>query len=428
MAFFPKSVLAGATLLACALTSQTFAADRGSVPAGTARADFSEVQVHRAALIAAQKTTAATTTSSSAPSATTVSPSSLTSSSYRAYPPSCFSDTLPTSAGLIQPLPVTPSGPVYSRTVTLYENNGGQNSSEDVTIMIWRVACSSSGDALDYNPDKGYVGATLMRIQRQSAYEGDSQLYPVYPDVRVAQGSITFDNPNFTDYVRSANEPNTVVSDVTVGSPVINSTTYVLENYPNPTLGFFYFNNAFTIRFWNGYRDSNGNPAPGSQFTISVPDYNPTQQTYPAAYQPMAINGYLTGAWYDPSAGSREGLVTQVLDNGDGATRTLFATWYTYDQLGLPFWLVAQASFPIGSTQLTNVQVLYATGSSFAAMPPPSPNVKANTWGTMNVSFPDCQHMKFDFNGAASAVQGGPAGSGTRTWTRLGSINSLTCQ
>lgn len=419
MAFFPKSVLAGATLLACALTSQTFAADRGSVPAGTARADFSEVQVHRAALIAAQKTTAATTTSSSAPSATTVSPSSLTSSSYRAYPPSCFSDTLPTSAGLIQPLPVTPSGPVYSRTVTLYENNGGQNSSEDVTIMIWRVACSSSGDKLDYNPDQGFVGATLMRIQRQSGIDGKTP-FPNFPDIRISQGNIVFDNPNFTDYVRVASEPNTVVSDTMVGSPVINSTTYILENYPNPSLGFFYFNNAFTIRFDNGYQNG--------QVTINVPDYIPSQQTYPAAYQPMAINGYLTGAWYDPSAGSREGLVTQVLDNGDGATRTLFATWYTYDQLGLPFWLVAQASFPIGSTQLTNVQVLYATGSSFAATPPPSPNVKTNTWGTMNVSFPDCQHMKFDFNGAASAVQGGPAGSGTRTWTRLGSINSLTCQ
>jgi len=121
--------------------------------------------------------------------------------------------------------------------------------------------------------------------------------------------------------------------------------------------------------------------------------------------------------------------VTQVLDNGDGATRTLFATWYTYDQLGLPFWLVAQGSFPIGSTQLTNVQVLYATGSSFAAQPPPpSPAVKANVWGTINVSFTDCQTIKFSYNGSAGTVSGGPQGNGQRTWKRLGVINSLACQ
>ena len=344
----------------------------------------------------------------------------LVSNSYRAYPASCFSDTLPSTANAIEPLPVAPAAatPTYSRTVTLATNS--QNTTEDVRITIWRVACSSSGDKLSYNPDGGYVGATLMRIQRQSAYEGDSQLYPQYPDIRIAQGNIVFDNPNYTDYVRVAMEPNTVVSDTMLDAPIINSTTYVLENYPSPTLGFFDFNNAFNIRFDNGYQNG--------QTTFQIGAYTPNSNTYPAAFKPMAINGYLTGSWYDPSAGSREGLVTQILENGDG-TRTLFATWYTYDQLGLPFWLVAQTGFPIGSPQLTGVPVFYATGGSFAALPPPpSPAVKSNAWGTIDVSFPDCQTLKFSFNGSASAVQGGPQGSGQRTWKRLGSINSLACQ
>ena len=416
MSVLSKHIVAGTLLLASVLALPAIAADRGPAPVGAPRADFSSVQAHRAVLAAPRATATSATVSAAA-----VTPNELTASSYRAYPASCFSDTLPSVANSIQPLPVSPSGTLYSRTVTLYEKNGTQDSSEDVTVTIFRVACSSSGDTLSYNPDGGYVGATLMRIQRQAQYEGDSQLYPQFPDIRIAQGSIAFDNANFTDYVRVATEPNTVLADTSIGSAIVNSTTYVLENYASPSLGFFYFNNAFTIRFDNGYQNG--------RVTISVPDYAPTAQTYPAAYAPMAINGYLSGAWYDPSAGSREGLVTQVLDNGDGATRTLFATWYTYDQLGLPFWLVAQGSFPIGSTQLTNVQVLYATGSSFAAQPPPpSPAVKANVWGTINVSFSDCQHIKFDFSGNASAVQGGPQGSGTRTWTRLGVINSLACQ
>jgi len=36
--------------------------------------------------------------------------------------------------------------------------------------------------------------------------------------------------------------------------------------------------------------------------------------------------------------------------------------------------------------------------------------------------------MTFTYNGSAGAVNGGPQGSGTKTFTRLGSINSLACQ
>ena len=157
-----------------------------------------------------------------------------------------------------------------------------------------------------------------------------------------------------------------------------------------------------------------------------MPDYNPTSQTYPAAFLPMAVNGYLTGSWYDPTHGG-EGMLTQVYDKGDGLNRTFFAAWYTFDQGGLPFWLVAQADFPIGTTQLQNVQVLYATGGGFAGHF--TPPIQRNVWGTMNVSFPDCQHIKFDYNGSTGTVQGGPGGSGTGVvWTRLGNINSLNCQ
>jgi hypothetical protein len=408
MPFSPKGALVGAALLVGALASPAFAADRSAVPVSGSRTDFGAVQAQRAALTAPHAAAAASTAKE------------LVASSYRAYPASCFSDTLPSQANSIEPLPVSPSGVLFSGTVTLYEKNGTQDSAEDVTITIFRVACSSSGDKLSYNPDGLAVSATLMRIQRQSRYEGDSQIYPRYPDIRIAQGNISFDNPNRTDYVRVASEPNTVVSDTMLDAPIINSTTYVLENYPSPTLGFFDFNNAFNIRFDNGYQNG--------RTTFQIDAYTPNSNTYPAAFKPMAINGYLTGSWYDPSAGSREGLVTQILENGDG-TRTLFATWYTYDQLGLPFWLVAQGGFPIGSTQLTGVPVFYATGGSFAALPPPpSPAVKSNAWGTIDVSFPDCQTLKFSFNGSASAVQGGPQGSGQRTWKRLGSINSLACQ
>ena len=41
--------------------------------------------------------------------------------------------------------------------------------------------------------------------------------------------------------------------------------------------------------------------------------------------------------------------------------------------------------------------------------------------------FPDCNTMKFTYNGHTDAQTNGPGGSGTRTWTRLANINSLVC-
>lgn len=422
MSSLSKRVIAGAAILACALTSQAFAADRGAVPAG-GRSDPGAVQAQRAALLSAGRKAPATATANSAASAAsaaaTVSPNELVANSYRAYPASCFSDFLPNPSNAIQPLPVSPSGVLYSRTVTLYERGANNtDSAEDVTITVFRVACSSSGDKLPYNTDGFPVSATLVRIQRQAAYEGDNQLYPQYPDIRVAQpqNGIQFDNKNLTDFVRTAVEPNTVLSDTMVGAPIINSTTYVLENYANPSFGFFDFNQSFQIRFDNGYQNG--------RTIINVDAYVPSQQTYPAAFLPMPINGYLTGSWYDPTHGG-EGLLTQVLDS-NSTTRTFFASWYTYDQNGIPFWLAIQADFPIGSTQLLNVPVYYATGGGFAGN---FTKTTRNNWGTMNVQFPDCNTIKFDYSGATPTVTGGPGGTGTgKIWKRLGSINSLACQ
>jgi len=343
----------------------------------------------------------------------------------RAYPAGCFSDTQPSVAGNIEPLPVAPSGPLYGGAVTLYAYNtqlANHDSTENVTITIWRVPCSSSGDKTSYNPDGGAVAATLMRIQRSATNEGATKIYPTFPSVRIAQGSIGFGDANFRDYVRVVPEPNTVIADSLIDAPVLSSTTYVLENYPYAGASIFAFNQAFQIRFDNGYTDSSGNPT--GQVVFSVPDYNPTASTYPSASQPLPINGYLSGSWYDPTH-SGEGILTQVYDN-DGKTRIFAATWYTFDSAGIPFWLVASGVFNIGATSIPNMAVSYRTGGGFAGnFTSPAPQ---QSWGTMSVSFPSCQKMTFSYNGAATAVNGGPAGSGTKTFTRLGSINSLGCQ
>ena len=346
----------------------------------------------------------------------------LIANASRAYPPSCFSDTQPSAAGNIEPLPVSPSGPTYGGTVTLYayDTSTSSDSTENVTITIWRVSCSSSGGKPSYNPDGGAVAATLIRITRASS--GTTSKYPTFPSVRIAQGSIGFDDQTFRDYVRVSSEPNTVIADTLVDAPVIDSTTYVLEDYPYAGASIFALNQAFQIRFDNGY--TNGSGAPTGQVVFNVPDYNPTASTYPAASQPLPINGYLSGSWYDP-AHSGEGILTQVFDV-DGKTRIFAATWYTFDNAGIPFWLIAQGSLTVGATSIQNMPVTYRTGGGFAGnFTPPTTQ---QSWGTMSVSFPNCQQMTFSYNGNAAAVTGGPSGSGTKTFTRIGSINSLSCE
>ncbi len=345
----------------------------------------------------------------------------LITNAARAYPASCFSDTQPSAAGNIEPLPVATSGPTYGGAVTLYAYNQ-MDSTESVTITIWRVPCSSSGDKLSYNPDGGPVAATLIRIQRSSANDHTSSVYPTFPSVRIAQGSIGFDDANYRDFVRVVPEPNTVIADTLIDAPVLDSTTYVLENYPYSGAGVFALNQAFQIRFDNLYTNSSGQPT--GQVVFNVPDYNPTATTYPAASQPLPISGYLSGSWYDPTH-SGEGILTQIFDV-DGKTRIFAATWYTFDGAGIPFWLVAQGTFNVGATSISNMSVTYRTGGGFAGNFTPPTTLQ--TWGTMSVSFPSCQKMNFSYNGSTSGVNGGPSGSGAKTFTRIGSINSLGCQ
>jgi hypothetical protein len=162
-----------------------------------------------------------------------------------------------------------------------------------------------------------------------------------------------------------------------------------------------------------------------SAVTRSVNAYNPSQSQYPAAYQNLPIDGYMSSAYYNP-AHSGEGLVVEVYDNPGNTARTIFGSWYTYDSLGLPFWLVIQGVVPIGSNALANAPVYYYTGGGFAGNFGAS--VDSHSWGTASLSWPDCNTLQLSYNGSTDASIGGPSGSGTVTWQRLSDINGLNCE
>lgn len=326
---------------------------------------------------------------------------------YRAYPPSCLAD----------PLPDTPSGPATTFQMPLYSRDSGGNpvTPETVTITIWRMACSSSTNLTPYNTDHGANAALLMRIERDSSVDGNTDAFPTFPFLTSNQANTT------GNLVRAAMEPNTVVSDGPFDAPVYVSTTYVLENYPYAGSGLTYFNYDFTLDI-DPVIDAS---CTGCQ-SIDINGYRPNAHDYPAASQNLPIDGYMSSAYFDP-AHNGEGFLVDVYDNPDGLTRTVFAAWYTYDPLGLPFWLVAQGSVQVGANAMTGQPVYYFTDGGFAGDFGSTSTL--HNWGTISMSWPNCNKLTFTYNGATDpAVVDGPAGSGTRNWVRISDINGLNCE
>jgi hypothetical protein len=323
---------------------------------------------------------------------------------YRAYPPSCLAD----------PLPDTPSGPFTRFQMSLYSRDtlGNAVTPETVTITLWRMACSSSGGLTPYNTDHGSNAALLMRIERSST---STDSFPTFP-------SITSNQANTTgNLVRAAMEPNTVVSDGPYDAPILADTTYVLENYPYAGWGFTYFNYDFTLLIDPAFDAS----CTGCQ-SVDIQGYRPNAQDYPAAFASLPIDGYMSSSYFDPAHGG-EGFVLEVYDNPGGTTRTVFAAWYTYDPLGLPFWLIGQGVVDVGANVMTGAPVYYYTNGGFSG--DFGATVDSHSWGTITMSWASCNTLNFSYNGATDpTIVNGPAGSGTRTWVRLADINGLNCE
>lgn len=319
---------------------------------------------------------------------------------YRVYPPSCMAD----------PLPADPSGPVWSGFIDLAAYNQNLNGfvREEVEILIWRVPCSS--DAYD-------KAITLMRIQRSNAHEGDTNQYIAFPGVRAEQDPVQFDDPNGHDVPRFAVEPNTIITMVSVDAAMVYSTTYVLETFPLSDRLPFDYTLAFSLRLDNFISDGNAR-----QYIFEIPDYVPTSSSYPTAFMPLPINGYMSTGWYDP-AHSGEGMIVSVYETAGGYMYAF--NWFTYGPDGRPFWLTGNAGYLPGSRSVT-VPVFYRDNGGFSGNFGSASS--AHPWGSLTVEYSDCNHMQLSFSADAGLPAFVPSGSGNRDWVRVANVNGLTCE
>jgi hypothetical protein len=389
------------TIISCVVATAALAVAALAQAATGAASALSQVDLARAQQVRAQMQAQANQAKAAAQKPTVagakpgnVKPAELFANPDRAYPPSCLNSPMP--LGMWQSDPN-----VIAKQIFLigdpYAGGAEAGYLEKVTVNLFRVACS------------GGKSATLLEIDRPST--ASTTYYPTLPAISVAQGSNNI-------YIRLANDPNTFFSTNYSLDPLTQSDVFVLENFYGGSVQLDY-NQAFTLTV-----DNLNNSDPNRINTFSMPAYNPAQ--YAAASQPLPISGYLTGAWYDPNH-SGEGIQVEVGEQGTpGAAndRYIVMAWYTYDTSGVPYWLYGEGSFTSGDRQAL-VTMVYSTGGGFAGN---FGSANTPTWGTVNVQFPNCNTMQFNYQSASGLPAGVPYGQGAKTWTRISRINGLTCQ
>jgi hypothetical protein len=325
----------------------------------------------------------------------------------RAYPPSCLQAPLLTlglyanDPAALQLNNMILSGDVYGSTTT------EQQYTESDTVTIFRVPCS------------GGMSALLLEIDRPSNLDGLTTLYPVFPIVYV-----TF-NDGSGVALRTPKDPNTFLSDNVAGTPIFQSTVFVIENTFLSDVQFD-FNQEIPINVSNLLATTDPNY---DNQEFDVPTYNPA--LYAAASQPLPISGYETGTWYDTTHNG-EGIQTEVGELGTAGTqRFVSVSWYTYDSMGNPYWLIGSGVITVGTDNVwpntVSVTLAYNSGGGFAG-DFGSTATKA-LWGTIVLNFTDCNTMNFVYQTTGVGIPDTvPTGSGSKTWQRLTQVNGLTCQ
>lgn len=133
--------------------------------------------------------------------------------------------------------------------------------------------------------------------------------------------------------------------------------------------------------------------------------------------QAAAFDRALSGLWYNP-AQSGHGFEVTAID-----ADTASVAWYTYNKNGQPIWISALLDETSPGVLSGNAQ--YIDGIKFGEFT--SGNRQIRPWGTLKLTFTDCETGSVDYNGTLTLPDGGTFGSGTLPLKKLAGVSGLAC-
>lgn len=293
----------------------------------------------------------------------------------RAYPPSC----------LALPLPTTPVGPGLTGTLPFRDAITGLN--RPVNVSLWRVPCSAS------------KGAFLLTLQTD-------------PFAQIELPFFAGEQEGQLIYFRLNDEPNTTIQSERIAVFLSSGVKTFVVDISEATGFTPDLNKPFSISA--AYVDG--------QIAIDQTAISAYSATFYPPLGDMPLSGYLTGGYYEPTR-SGEGMLIEIAEVGE--TLLAVVSWYTFDANGFPFWLVGATPFQPGDTSAT-ISLISKSGGGIAGDFNPD-TVPDLSWGSVTISFPNCNSMRFTYQSNHS-IQGLPVGSGERVWTRITSVNRFSCE
>jgi hypothetical protein len=144
--------------------------------------------------------------------------------------------------------------------------------------------------------------------------------------------------------------------------------------------------------------------SPTYQGTISGIRFDPADGNAPAGYVDIASITWKApdlanyqGLWWAAPAGSESGWGINFAHQGD----IIFATWFTYDSNGKPWWLSMTA--PKSGPGIYSGTIYATTGPAFSAVPFDPSQVQATAVGNATLTFSDPNNGSFSYtmNGIA---------------------------
>jgi hypothetical protein len=131
----------------------------------------------------------------------------------------------------------------------------------------------------------------------------------------------------------------------------------------------------------------------------------------------QALDAGLTGLWYNP-AQSGHGFEVTVID-ADSAS----VAWYTYNKSGDPIWVSALLDETAPGVLSGNAG--YIEGIKFGEFT--SGNRELLPWGTLKLTFTDCETGSVDYNGTLVLDDGTGFGAGTLPLKKLAGVAGASC-